>query len=118
MLRAFTVIVTFVILALTGHELLFRDDVAGAAGTTTVKLVLGDAVSVQGADLGCRVTRLAGHGKRRYVECRRAGPLAGTYGTYFGRHDVLVVRFVNARTARVVLHAQHDGSAKRCRGTG
>lgn len=87
---------------------------ARAASDETVTLSLGDRVRVARAGVGCRVTRLAGHGNRAYVDCRRAGALRGTYGAYFGEDKVLVVRFVDARTARVVFRARHEQAAERC----
>jgi hypothetical protein len=61
------------------------------------------------------VTRLARYGHRVFLDCRRGGRLAGSYGTYFGEKDVLVVRFVGPRKAKVVLHARHEGEVARCR---
>ena len=116
-MKRLSAVIAMVVLATGGVAIdaFVGDDVAGAAPATTVTVALGDEVRVQGSDLGCRVTHLAGHGRRLYVECRRRGPLAGTYGTYFGKDGVLVVRFVNRRTARVVLEAEHEASAKQCR---
>lgn len=87
---------------------------ARARSSETVRLSLGDRVELDRADVGCRVARLAGHGKQVYLDCRRAGPLRGTYGTYVGEERVLVVRFLDSRTARVVFSARHEGAAKRC----
>jgi hypothetical protein len=115
MMRLFLTIATTAILTAAAVEAFAHDDVAGAARATRVTLASGDEVRVEGADIGCRVTSLSGHGKRRYVECRRGGSLAGTYGTYFGNDDVVVVRFLDKSTARVVLEARHDARAKQCR---
>jgi hypothetical protein len=114
MTRLVVAIVALAFLSAAAFVAFLRDGVAEAAPATRITLGVGDEVRVQGSTIGCRVTRLAGHGRRLYVECRRAGPLAGTYGTYFGRDDVLVVRFVDRRTARTVLEAQHQARAKRC----
>ena len=94
--------------------------VALAIGTTAfaasdVRLSIGDKVLVDEAPVGCRVTRLARYGNRVFLDCRRGGRLAGTYGTYFGEEDVLVVRFVGPRKAKVPLHAHDDGEVTRCR---
>jgi len=112
--RLFVAILAVAVLATASVVALTRDGVADAARATTITVGVGDEIRVSGSKIGCRVTRLAGHGKRLYVECRRGGPLAGTYGTFFGRDDVLVVRFVDRNTARTVLAAQHDARAKRC----
>jgi hypothetical protein len=82
---------------------------ARAATSVEVRLAVGDKVQVDEAPIGCRVTRLARYGGRVFLDCRRAGRLTGRYGTYFGEKDVLVVRFVGARKAKVVLHARHEG---------
>jgi hypothetical protein len=115
MRRLVATLATFVLVTAVSIDALLYDDLAGAAPATNVTLSLGDEIRVQGADMGCRVAHLAGHGKRLFVECRRSGPLAGTYGTYFGKNDVVVVRFLDRHTARVVLEAQHEARAKRCR---
>ena len=86
---------------------------ATATSPETLVLSLGDRIRVDGADIGCRVTRFPA-GKRLYLDCRRAGALRGTYGTYFGEQQVLVVRFVDATKARIVFRARHHGTAQRC----
>lgn len=66
---------------------------------------VGDTVRVAGAaDVGYRVTR---HDGFQTPDCRRAGPLAGTYGALVNRRDVLVVRFRNAKVAKIVVVAKH-----------
>ena len=87
---------------------------ARAAGSETLVLALGDRARVEGGDVGCRVTRVAGARSRLQLDCRRAGPLRGTYGTFFDEERVLVVRFLDSRTARVVFRARHEGAAGRC----
>ena len=87
---------------------------AQAALEEDVLLAPGDRIRVAGTPLGCRVTRLPRHGKQLFLDCRRAGPLAGTYGTYFGKNEVLVVRFLNSRRAKIVFRAEHGGEAKTC----
>jgi hypothetical protein len=85
------------------------------AASDDVLVSLGDAVQVDETPVGCRVTRLTRYGNRIFLDCRRGGRLAGSYGTYFGERDVLVVRFVGPRKAKVVLHARHQGGVTRCR---
>jgi hypothetical protein len=89
-------------------------DGASASPRETFVLSLGDRIQLDAAPIGCRATRLAGHGRRAYLECRRTGALHGTYGVFFSGEDVLVARFVGRREARVVFHASHSGSATRC----
>jgi hypothetical protein len=84
-------------------------------GGDTYILRLGDRVRVERAPVGCRATRLAQHGDRIFLDCRRAGQLPGTYGALVSGQDVLVVRFETANTAKVVFRARHEGAAERCR---
>jgi hypothetical protein len=85
------------------------------AASDVVRVSLGDTVRVDEAPVGCRVTRLSRYGNRVFLDCRRGGRLAGSYGTYFGEKEVLVVRFVGPRKAKTVLHARHEGEVARCR---
>jgi len=95
-----------------------RQGSAGAAVRTShraVSLSVGDRFRVEGAPLGCRVARLQAYGGRVFVDCRRAGPLSGSYGTLVSGREAMVVRFRNARTAKVVFQAKHEGLPLRCR---
>jgi hypothetical protein len=85
----------------------------GAHGdsATTVVMDVGDVMEVEGAAIGCKVVLKGG---RPVVDCRRAGSLAGTYGTLFDERRVRVARFTSSDTAKVVFKAKHRGSAKRC----
>jgi hypothetical protein len=85
---------------------------SGVPGEIVVSV--GDVVRVQGAELGCRVTRLGSYGNRVFLDCRRAGRLTGSYGTYLGRREVLVVRFLDEQKAKVVLHARHRDGVTKC----
>lgn len=76
-----------------------------------LSLRVGDSMVVEGAGLGCRVVELAG---RVAIECRRAGKLAGTYGTYISDRTVTVARFRSSRTAQVVLTAKQGGGWRAC----
>jgi hypothetical protein len=98
-----------------GAAALTRDGNDAHAASNDVLVSLGDTVQVDKARVGCRVTRLARHGNRVFLDCRRKGRLAGSYGAYFGEKDVLVVRFVGQRKAKTVLHARHEGGATKCR---
>jgi hypothetical protein len=71
----------------------------------TFTLNAGDIVRVAGnANVGCRVKP---HDGVETLDCRRAGPLTGTYGTLFNRNEVLVVRFESAKLAKIVFSAKH-----------
>jgi hypothetical protein len=88
---------------------------AQAALPDDVLLSLGDTIRLEDVPVGCRVTRLPRHGKRIFLDCRRGGRLAGTYGVFFSAGDVLVVRYLGPRRAKTVLHARHEGEATRCK---
>jgi hypothetical protein len=88
---------------------------APAAARQTPILAVGDRVLVDGASIGCQVTRLSQFAGRTFLDCRRAGSLAGTYATLLGEREVSVVRFVNRRAGKVVFSARHKGTPSRCK---
>jgi hypothetical protein len=69
-----------------------------------VVLGVGDTIQVRGQPVGCMVRRFQG---RTVVDCRRAGTLAGTYGTFFDGAKVVVVRFESAQAGKAVFKAEH-----------
>jgi hypothetical protein len=105
------VVAAFAAGALTGPGGPARAQVPGIEPLT---LVLGDRVHVEGAGIGCRVTRLSQYAGRTFLDCRRSGPLAGTYATLLGEREVAVIRFVKTGTAQVVFTARHKGTHLRC----
>ena len=72
---------------------------------------IGDTVRVEGAPIGCQVTRRGG---RAVIECRRDGDPAGTYGTFVSDRSVKVARFRSSRTAQTILTAKHGGGWRAC----
>lgn len=108
-------LLTIAALAATVLVLAFRGEgsARGDAATTAV-LGVGDSMVVDGSPIGCQVTRRNG---RIAIDCRRAGRLAGTYGTLFDKRALRVVRFRSNDTAKVVFKARHRGEAHRCDGT-
>jgi hypothetical protein len=82
-----------------------------AADAQPVVLKVGDRVTVEGQALGCRVARQDG---RVVMDCRRGGPLAGTYGTMLTTRKAMVVRYRSNTVAKVVFTASHGGGARRC----
>jgi hypothetical protein len=110
-LTVLAVVAAFIAGALTGPG-----GPAGAQvpGIEPLTLDLGDRVRVDGAGIGCRVTRLSQYGGRTFLDCRRSGPLAGTYATLLGEREIAVIRFVKTRTAKVVFTARHRGGHLRC----
>jgi hypothetical protein len=114
MKRLATAVVTAAMLLLAWPSLSGISNSGSAAVDETVVLKLGDRIQVAGAPIGCRVTRLARHGEQVFLDCRRAGRLAGTYGTYLSGRDVLVARFSSSQSAKVVFRARHEGGSQRC----
>jgi hypothetical protein len=105
-------LLTTVVLALTVLGLALRGGApARGDAASTVVMGVGDVMEVDGAPIGCRVSRRDG---RIVIDCRRAGRLAGTYGTLFDERRVRVTRFRSSDTAKVVFRAKHKGRAHRC----
>jgi hypothetical protein len=78
-------------------------------------LKVGDTFRVEGAGVGCQVTRRA---NRPTIECRRDGRLKGTYGTFLSERKVTVARFRSSTTAQEILSATHGGRWRACSRTG
>jgi hypothetical protein len=74
-------------------------------------LKLGDTMRVEGASIGCQVTRRSA---RLVIECRRAGALARTYGTFLSDRTATVARFRSSRNAQVVFSARQKGGWRAC----
>jgi hypothetical protein len=84
---------------------------ASADQGNAIVMRVGDTMQVEGAPIGCQVDRRDG---RPVIDCRRAGKLAGTYGTFFDEKRVRVARFESSQTARVTYTAKHRGKSRRC----
>lgn len=78
---------------------------------TQAVLRVGDTIRVEGAAMGCQVTRRGG---RPVIECRRDGKLSGTYGTFMSDRTLKVARFRSRRTAQTILTARHGGAWRAC----
>jgi hypothetical protein len=91
----------------------------GPAATPRADTVLnaepGDRIRVLGAPIACRVVRMSQLGGRVVVDCRRAGALQGTYGTFLTAREAVLVRFESERTAKRVAVGVHERGTKRCR---
>ena len=88
--------------------------IPGVPAPTTVPqtvLNVGDTLRVEGAAMGCQVTRRGG---RPVIECRRDGSLAGTYGTFMSDRGLTVARFRSSSTAQTILTARHGGGWRAC----
>ena len=101
------VVLALVVLGLALHG----EGSARGDSATSVVLRVGDTMSVEGAPIGCQVTRRSG---RVVIDCRRGGSLAGTYGTLLDERRVRVARFRSSDAAKVVFKARHRGQARRC----
>ena len=107
-----SLLLSTVVLALAVAGLALREEEsARGSSATDVVLRVGDTMKVEGAPIGCQVTQRNG---RIMVDCRRAGRLAGTYGTLLDERRVRVARFQSSDTAKVVFKARHRGEAHRC----
>jgi hypothetical protein len=107
-----SLLITIAVLALTALGLSLRGEgSARGDAAQTVVMRVGDVMEVDGAPIGCKVAR---RGDRTVIDCRRAGRLAGTYGTLFDERRVRVTRFRSSDTAKVVFKAKHRGRAHRC----
>jgi hypothetical protein len=84
------------------------------AAAAPPELEVGDRFRVRGVGIGCRVAKIGELGGRTVVDCRRAGPLAGTYGAMVSEREVVVVRFRSGQQAKIVFEARHKGSSRRC----
>jgi hypothetical protein len=80
-------------------------------GPTQYVLKAGDSFRVDGASIGCQVTRRGG---RPTIECKRGGKAKGTYGSFFDAKKVVVARFRDSRTAQTILSARHGGPWRAC----
>jgi hypothetical protein len=102
---------TAVLLGAAGSAAFADGNGPKAAGAAPVVLKVGDRVLVDGQAMGCRVARQNGS---VVMDCRRAGALAGTYGTMLSPRKAMVVRYRNNSVAKVVFTATHRGGAHRC----
>ena len=82
-----------------------------APAVTQAVLRIGDTIRVEGAEMGCQVTRRGG---RPVIECRRDGSVSGTYGTFMSDRTLKVARFRSSRTAQTILTARHGGAWRAC----
>jgi hypothetical protein len=69
-----------------------------------IPVAVGDIVKVTGAPLGCVVRFQNG---LRALDCRKTGPIAGTYGAIVTSKQLLVVRYQNQKAGRIVFSAHH-----------
>jgi hypothetical protein len=91
---------------------------AFGASQTTARVLearVGDRIHVLDAPIGCRVARMSQLGGRVAVDCRKAGPLRGRYGTFLTAREAVLVEFESRRTARRVAVGVHEGKSRGCR---
>ena len=87
---------------------------AGPRPGSEILIDLGDVIRVKDGAVGCRVTRRAGFPGQKLLDCRRAGPLRGTFGALIGQRKLLVVRFEERGVAKVVFTGKHEGESATC----
>jgi hypothetical protein len=85
------------------------------AGPEVILVDVGDVIRVRDGAVGCRVTRRAEFPGQTILDCRRAGAGPGTFGAFLGDRKLLVARFGQGHTARVVFSGTHSGDATICR---
>lgn len=87
---------------------------ASAAPTRNdpIFLDVGDRFQVSGAPVGCKVVAAGGS---KLIDCRVAGPLAGSYGARITAKRLQVIRFRDAHTAKLVFVATQHRGFKVCR---
>ncbi|MEN3311341.1 MAG: hypothetical protein V7645_670 [Actinomycetota bacterium] len=73
---------------------------------------VGDLMQVAGTHVSCGVLRRSG---ANVIQCLAPPPLRGSYGTIMGDKRVLVVRFRNDTTAKVVFTAIQKRRSLACR---
>jgi hypothetical protein len=76
----------------------------GGAPDTAIPVGVGDIVKVSAAPLGCIVRFQNG---MRALDCRKTGPLAGTYGAILTSRQLLVVRYQSRKAGTIVFSAHH-----------
>jgi hypothetical protein len=86
----------------------------GGASSETYVVRVGDRVRVLDVPIACRVVHVRELGRRVALDCRRGGPLAGTYGTLLTEREAALVDFETSRRAKVLAVARHDGDVHRC----
>ena len=87
---------------------------AGSLSRKVVTVRVGDRIEVDGAPLGCRVTRVRELGRRIAVDCRRGGALTGSFGTLVTPREAALVEFTSRNTAKIVFVGEHDGEGRKC----
>ena len=89
----------------------------GQTSAQTFVVRPGDRIRVLDVPIACRVVRVRELGSRLALDCRRGGPLVGTYGTLLTAREAALVDFVSARSAKILTVAQHEGDVRRCERT-
>jgi hypothetical protein len=111
-MRLVWLISLLLVVALCGYQSLLRPAHAGPSQAAPVMIDTGGTMQVTGAPLGCRVIVPSGV---KTLDCRLAGPLAGSYGILMSSRRVQVVRFRSAHVAKVVFVATQRGGFRTCR---
>jgi hypothetical protein len=115
-MRKFLILPALCAVAGTGAWLGSATAAGTGSGVAAASIIVrpGDEVRVPNAAIACRVVRVREFGKRLGFDCRRGGPLAGTYGTVLTAREAALVEFQSSRTAKVVAIGKHSREAERC----
>jgi hypothetical protein len=111
-MRLLWLVSLLLVVASAGYRSLLRSAFAEPTQAVPVMVEVGDTVQVSGAPLGCRVTAPRAV---KTLDCRVAGPLAGSYGILMSSRRLQVVRFRTAHLAKVVFVADQHGAFRTCR---
>ena len=87
----------------------------GGSSAETFLTSVGDRVRVLDAPIACRVVRVRELDGRVALDCRRSGPLRGTFGTILTPREAAVVRFEGGRVGELVAVAEHQKEILTCR---
>jgi len=115
MTRSRRILIGVVVACLLGLSVFGSLVIRAARATNTAAPIvvnLGDLVQVAGTHVSCGVLRRSG---ANVIQCVAPPPLRGTYGTVVGDRRVLVIRFRNDTTAKVLFTAIQKRRSSACR---
>ena len=103
---------SLVIAILVAAILLVSRPAGATSRSTPIVIDVGQLVQVAGTHVSCGVVQRS-FGKA--IQCLPPSPLARAYGTMMGDKKVLVVRFRNDTTAKVIFTAVQKKAFKTCK---
>ena len=115
MKRSRTILVVGTIVCVMGLALLGSFVIRSAHATrasSPIVVDVGDLIQVAQTHISCGVLRRSG---ANVIQCLAPPPLRGTYGTLMGDRRVLVIRFRNNTTAKIVFTATQKRGSSTCK---